>query len=316
MDVHKNARLTYARRLEMARDVVDRGVPLARASDRYGVSVPTVRKWACRYRAEGEAGLMDRSSRPHGSPRRLPDTHRAAMVELRRRRLTHGRIARSIGVSARSVGRHLARVGLSRLADLEPSEPIVRYEHALPGDLVHIDTKKLGRIERLGHRVTGDRRDTTDGAGWEFLFVAVDDRARLGFTQMKPNERKDCAIAFLKAMLTRFAFFGVKVRRILTDNGSAFRSKRFAAACRALGIKHSFTRPYRPQTNGKAERFIQSALREWAYGIAYHHSSERTAMLSRWTHHYNWHRPHQGIGGHAPVSRLGRTSNNLLTLHS
>ena len=316
MDVHKNARLTYARRLEMARDVVDRGVPLARASDRYAVSVPTVRKWARRYRAEGEAGLMDRSSRPHGSPRRLPDTHRAAMVELRRRRLTHGRIARSIGVSARSVGRHLARVGLSRLADLEPSEPVVRYEHAHPGDLVHIDTKKLGRIERMGHRITGDPRDNTNGAGWEFLFVAIDDHARFGFTQMKPNERKDCAGAFLKAMVARFAQFGIKVRRVLTDNGSAFRSKHFAAVCRMLRIKHSFTRPYRPQTNGKAERFIQSALREWAYGIAYQHSSDRTAMLSRWIHHYNWHRPHAGIGGLAPASRLPQARNNLLTLHT
>jgi transposase InsO family protein len=300
----------------MAQDVVDRSLSLSAAARRHGVSVPTARKWVGRYREQGRAGLADRTSRPRRSPRRVAPETVAAIEALRRRKLIHGRIARSVGVSARTVGRHLAKAGLSRLRDLEPSAPSVRYEHTHPGDLVHIDTKKLGRIERLGHRITGNRRDSTDGAGWEFLFVAVDDHARLGFTQMKPNERKDCAVAFLKAMVAWFARFGIKVRRILTDNGSAFRSKRFAAACRRLGIKHSFTRAYRPQTNGKAERFIQSALREWAYGIAYHHSSERTAMLSRWIHHYNWHRPHHGIGGLAPVSRLVRTRNNLLTLHS
>ena len=193
---------------------------------------------------------------------------------------------------------------------------MVRYEHAHPGDLLHIDTKKLGCIVRMGHRVTGNPRDSVEGAGWEFLFVAVDDHARIGFTQMKPDECQDSAIAFLRASVAYFAGLGVTLRRVLTDNGSAFRSKRFAAACRRLGLQHSFTRPYRPQTNGKAERFIQSALREWAYGIPYHHSTERTAMLKRWNHHYNWHRPHQGIGGVAPMSRLSRSRNNLLTLHS
>ena len=167
----------------------------------------------------------------------------------------------------------------------------------------------------MGKRIPGSSHNPI-GAGWEYLFVAVDDHARIGFTQMKPNERRSCAIAFLRASIRYFAQLGVAVRRVLTDNGSAFRSKRFATACRALKVKHKFTRAYRPQTNGKAERFIQSALREWAYGIPYQHSSERTAMLSRWIHHYNWHRPHQGIGGVAPVSRLARSRNNLLTLHS
>lgn len=315
MNIHKNARLALARRHEMVH-AVERGISLAAAARQYGVSVPTVRKWVGRFIAQGDAGLHDRSSRPMKSPRALSEQIKATVLELRRRRLTQGRIARSTGVSASSVSRILARAGLSRLADLEPSEPLVRYEHSRPGELLHIDTKKLGRIERLGHRITGDRRDSTDGAGWEFLFVAVDDHARIGFTQMKPNERRDCAIAFLRAAVRYFAKLGVRVRRLLTDNGSAFRSKRFAAACRKLNIKHSRTRAYRPQTNGKAERFIQSALREWAYGIPYHHSSERTAMLSRWNHHYNWHRPHQGIGGITPVSRLGPPRNNLLTLHS
>src|SRR5678815_698895 len=182
--------------------------------------------------------------------------------------------------------------------------------------LLHIDTKKLGRIVRPSHRVTGNRRDTVDGAGWEMLFVAIDDHARIAFTAMHPDEKTPQAIEFLKDAVAYFAELGVGIQRILTDNGSAFRSGEFASACQALGIKHKFTRAYRPQTNGKAERFIQSALREWAYGIPYHHSGERTAMLDRWTHHYNWHRPHLGIDGLAPVSRLGRNRNNLLTLHN
>jgi transposase InsO family protein len=316
MNIHKNARLTLARRLEMVRDVIGRRMNRAAAASAYGVSVPTVRKWVARYLEHGESGLRDRSSRPVVSPRAIDPSRRSAIVELRCRRLTQGRISRSLGVSPSTVSRVLAAAKLSKLSNLEPSEPLVRYEHAQPGDLLHIDTKKLGRIERLGHRITGNPRDNTDGAGWEFLFVAVDDHARLAFTQVKANERRSCAIAFLKATVRYFARLGVTVRRILTDNGSTFRSKRFAAACRALNIKHKFTRAYRPQTNGKAERFIQSALREWAYGIPYQHSSERVAMLSRWTHHYNWHRPHQGIGGIAPISRLPQSRNNLLTLHT
>jgi transposase InsO family protein len=315
MNIHKNARLTFARRLEMVHDVLDRGLTLAATAAKHDVSVPTVRKWAARYVAQGEAALRDRSSRPAVSPRAIAADTTARIVELRRRRLTQARIARSAGVSASTVSRVLARAGLSRLADLEPSEPLVRYEHVQPGDLLHIDTKKLGRIERMGKRIPGSSRNPI-GAGWEYLFVAIDDHARIGFTQMKPNERRSCAIAFLRASVRYFAQLGITVRRVLTDNGSAFRSKRFAAACRRLKVKHKFTRAYRPQTNGKAERFIQSALREWAYGIPYQHSSERTAMLSRWIHHYNWHRPHQGIGGVAPVSRLAQSRKNLLTLHS
>ena len=316
MNIHKNARLTFVRRLEMVQDVIDRKLTHAATAAKHAVSVPTVRKWVGRYLTQGEAGLPDASSRPQVSPRSIAPSTALAIVELRRRFLTHARIAQSLGVSASTVSRVLARAGLSRWADLLPSEPVVRYEHAHPGDLLHIDTKKLGRIVRMGHRITGNPRDNVNGAGWEFLFVAVDDHARIGFTQMKPDERKDSAVAFLRASVQYFAGLGVKLQRVLTDNGSAFRSKRFAAACRALGLQHGFTRPYRPQTNGKAERFIQSALREWAYGIPYHHSTERTAMLKRWNHHYNWHRPHQGIGGVAPMSRLTRSRNNLLTLHT
>lgn len=316
MNIHKNARLTFARRLEMVQDILERKLALAAVGVAYGVSVPTVRKWVRRYLAQGRAGLRDAASRPKRSPRAIAPRTAAAIVELRRRFLTHAAIASALSVSTSTVGRVLRRAKLARWSDLKPQEPVVRYEHDRPGDLLHIDTKKLGRIERTGHRVTGDRRDTTDGAGWEYLFVAVDDHARLGYTQMKANERSASASQFLRGCVRYFAKLGVTVRRVLTDNGSAFRSKRFAASCRQLGLRHVFTRPYRPQTNGKAERFIQSALREWAYGIPYRHSLERAAMLNRWIHHYNWHRPHHGIGRVAPVSRLAQSRNNLWALHS
>lgn len=316
MNIHKNARLTFARRLEMVQDVLDRRLAPGTVAARHDVSIPTVRKWVGRYLAQGQPGLRDASSRPRVSPRAISERTAVAIVELRRRFLTHARIAESLGVSQSTVGRTLARAGLSRWSDLTPGDPIVRYEHEHPGDLLHIDTKKLGRIVRMGHRITGDPRDRVDGAGWEFLFVAVDDHARIGFTQIHAHECQASAVSFLHASRAYFAGLGVTVRRVLTDNGSVFRSKAFAAACRALGLKHSFTRPYRPQTNGKAERFIQSALREWAYAIPYRRSTERTAMLRRWTHHYNWHRPHQGIGGLPPMARLSHDRNNLLTLHN
>jgi len=315
MNIHKNARLTLARRIEMVRSIVERGLTPAEAAAEAGVSQPTARKWLGRYLAQGEAGLGDKSSRPKCSPRSISSAKALEIVELRRRRLTQARIATSVGVSKSTVGRVLARAGLSRLKDLEPSEPIVRYEHAHPGDLIHIDTKKLGRIERMGKRIPGSSH-TPIKAGWEYLFVAIDDHARIGFTDMYPDETKTSAVQFLQNTVAYFRSLGVRPKRLLTDNGSAFRSKDFAQACRTLKLKHSFTRPYRPQTNGKAERFIQSALREWAYGIPYNHSRERTAMLERWIHHYNWHRPHQGIKGIAPAARLAQSGNNLLTLHS
>jgi transposase InsO family protein len=316
MNIHKNARLTLTRRIELVEMIVDQGLTPAAAAREAGVTGPTARKWLGRYLADGETGLTDRSSRPKCSPRTIKPRSALAIVELRRRRLTQARIAASIGVSPSTVGRVLRRAGLSKLSDLEPSEPVVRYEHEHPGDLVHIDTKKLGRIARMGHRITGDRRDTVEGAGWECLFVAVDDHSRVSFTDLYPDERKERAVEFLQNTIAYFSSLGVSVQGILTDNGPAFRSYPFREACARLGLKHRFTRPYRPQTNGKAERFIQSALREWAYGIPYRHSSEREQMLERWRHHYNWHRPHQGIKGRAPISRLPQSRNNLLTLHS
>jgi transposase InsO family protein len=316
MNIHKNARLTLRRRIELVRMILDQGFTRIEAAREAGVSAPTVRKWLGRYLAQGEAGLVDCSSRPKHSPRMIRPQTALAITELRRRRLTHAAIAMSLGVSQSTVARVLRRAGLSRLRDLEPSEPIVRYEHDRPGDLVHIDTKKLGRIERMSHRVTGNRRDSFEGAGWEFLFVAVDDHSRIGFTDLYADECKASAIQFLESTVAYFRSLGVRIRAVLSDNGSAFRSKAFRQACARLGLKQRFTRAYRPQTNGKAERFIQSALREWAYGIAYNHSSEREQMLERWQHHYNWHRPHQGIEGMAPISRLAQSRNNVLTLHS
>jgi len=317
MDHHKNARLTYARRLEMVRNITEYGLRPAAAAQATGVSEPAARKWLGRFLAGGEATLADASSRPASSPRRISESKALAIVELRKRRLTQARIATSLGVSAATVSRVLRRAGLSKLSALQPAEPVQRYEHAAPGELLHIDTKKLGRIERMSHRITGNRRDTVDGAGWEFLFVAIDDHARIGFTQMHPDERAPAAVAFLRAAVAYYATSGVAIKRLLTDNGAAFRSKVFRAACQELGIRQKFTRAYRPQTNGKAERFIQSALREGAYGIAYNHSQKRTAMLAKWQHHYNWHRPHAGIGGVPPITRLQSASDNdVLTLHN
>lgn len=316
MNIHKNARLTLARRVEMMRDITQRGQTISVAALAHGVTPPTVRKWLGRYLALGEAGLVDASSRPVNSPRAIEPAKALAIVELRRRRLTQARIALALSVSTSTVSRVLARAGLSRLVDLQPSEPVVRYEHEAPGDMLHIDTKKLGRIVRPSHRVTGNRRDSVDGAGWETLFVAIDDHARIAFTDVHADEKIPNAVLFLRNAHAYYASLGVRIQRLLTDNGSAFRSKDFAVACQELGIRHRFTRPYRPQTNGKAERFIQSALREWAYGFAYQNSSQRTAALEFWNHHYNWHRPHQGIGGVPPMSRLIRSRNNLLTLHN
>ena len=316
MNSHKNARLTYVRRIEMIQDITQRSLSVPQAATAHGVSAPTARKWLGRYLVVGEAGLGDASSRPTHSPRCIEPSKALAIVELRHRRMTQARISHLLGVSKSTVSRVLRRAGLSLLSNLLPAEPIVRYEHEAPGDMLHIDTKKLGRIERPSHRVTGDRRDSVEGAGWEMLFVAIDDHARIAFTAMHADERTPAAVQFLRDAVAYYARLGVTVRRLLTDNGSAFRSKDFAAACKQLGVRHRFTRPYRPQTNGKAERFIQSALREWAYGFTYQHSNERTQALGRWNHHYNWHRPHQGIGGAVPMSRLSALGNNLLTLHT
>ena len=316
MNSHKHARLTYARRLELVQQMTRADLSAAAAGALHGVSANTARKWLGRYLAGGESALADASSRPKRSPRSIAPATALLIVELRQERLLQSRIARSVGVSEATVSRVLRRAGLSKLSDLLPREPVQRYEHEAPGEMLHIDTKKLGRIVRASHRVTGNRRDSVDGAGWETLFVAVDDHARIAYTAMHPDEKKAQAVRFLRDAVAHYAGLDVQVKRLLTDNGAAFRSREFARACAELGIRHQFTRAYRPQTNGKAERFIQSALREWAYGWRYENSAQRTEALAHWQHHYNWHRPHSGIRGAVPMSRLKNSANNLLTGHS
>ncbi|HZN47481.1 MAG TPA: IS481 family transposase, partial [Ramlibacter sp.] len=252
MNTHKNARLTFARRLEMVHQMIDQQLTAAAAAAAVGVSEPTARKWLGRFLAGGAEDLVDASSKPHRSPRTISAAKALSIVELRRRRCTQARIAVEIGVSKSTVGRVLARAGLSKLRDLEPAEPVQRYEHAAPGELLHIDIKKLGRINRPGHRVTGDRTSRSD-AGWEFLFVAVDDHARIAFTAVYADDTKHSATQFLQNAHAYYASLGVNIQRLLTDNGAVFRSKLFQHACAERGIRQKFTRPYRPQTNGKAE---------------------------------------------------------------
>ncbi len=243
------------------------------------------------------------------------DSELATRIEqLRRARMPMRRIAAVVGRSVATISRVLAGMGLSSLKALELKAPVLRYERQAPGELLHMDTKKLGRIVRPSHRVTGDRRDSVDGAGWEFAHVAIDDHSRCGFVQMHRDEKKETAVEALKAAVAYYASLGVKVQRLLTDNGSAYRSKLFARTCQALGIKHTFTKPYRPQTNGKAERFIQTFLREWAYGRTWNNSAERTAWLPAFLAYYNARRPHSALGYKPPASRLG--GNNLLQLNT
>jgi transposase InsO family protein len=317
MNIHKNARLTPLRREEMALAVIEGSLSQAQAAVQFAVTAKVVKRWVERYKAEGRAGMADRSSRPRCSPNATDQSVADRIVALRRLRFTGKHIASVVAVSPATVSRVLARAGLSRLKDLEPAEPVRRYEHDAPGDMIHIDIKKLGRFDRVGHRITGDRRQgETRGAGWEYVHVCIDDASRVAFSQILPNERKESAVAFLKAALAYYASLGVTVSRVMTDNGSCYRSKAFARACRDLGLKHIRTKPYTPKTNGKAERFIQTALREWAYALAYPTSTHRAAELPVWLHRYNWHRPHGSLKSKTPISRLGLTKDNLLRLHS
>ncbi len=294
MDVHKNARLTPAGREIMVRRVVEGGQTPQALSAAVGVCPRTVRKWVKRFRSEGIAGLQDRSSRPHRVRRPTPAETIERIEALRRQRWTGAQIARETGVSKASVSRILRRLGLSRLRALEPADPVRRYEREHPGELIHIDIKKLGRIDSIGHRITGDRRGQSnrrgrgEGLGWEFVHVCIDDASRIAFAEVMPDEKKESAIAFLKAALAYYQSLGVTVTRVMTDNGSCYKAFDFRDACRDLGLKHIRIRPYTPKTNGKAERFIQSALREWAYAQPYTHSNRRTAELPRWLHRYNW----------------------------
>jgi transposase InsO family protein len=318
MDVHKNASLTPRGREEMVRAVVAGGLSKAAAAGRYNTTVKTVTKWVNRFLTEGVEGLRDRSSRPHSLPSQTPPAIRAAVEVLRRQRYTGQQIAVELGISPATVSRILRSLGLNSLKALEPAEPVRRYERESPGELIHIDIKKLGRFERTGHRITGDRtgQSNSRGVGWEYLHLAIDDHSRVAYSEILPDEKRRSCLRFLCNALRFFRAHGVKAQRVMTDNGVSFRSHRYAKALRMLKIKHLRTRPYTPKTNGKAERLVQTALREWAYARAYDNSDQRAAELPHWLHRYNWHRPHGSLNAKTPISRLGLTENNLLRLHS
>jgi len=282
----------------------------------FHVSERTLAKWVARYRKEGLQGLGDRSSRPAFSPRQTSNAQVAVVLELRRMRLPGFQIARQSGLSKATISRLLARHGLSKLSALEPAKPIVRYQRQHPGELLHMDIKKLARIERIGHRMTGNPQDHSRGAGYEYVHVAIDDASRIAFAQILPDETHHSVRRFLYNALHHFASLGIRVRRLMTDNGPAYRSRYVASDLRKLEIRHLFTRPYTPRTNGKAERFIQTSLREWAYAALYQNSAHRKDHLLPWLHRYNWHRPHSALNHSPPISTLNLPMNNVLSLHT
>jgi transposase InsO family protein len=318
MNVHENARLTAHSRAELVRRVVDQGLPRKVVAAAFGIDPKTVGKWVSRFKCEGAAGLGDRSSRPHRLREPTPTVVQERIIALRRQRFTGQQIAREASVSPATVSRILRRVRLSRIRDLEPPEPVRRYERDHPGDMIHIDIKRLGRFDQPGHRVTGDRTGQSNGrgVGWEFVHVCIDDASRIAFSQILLDEKASSAVPFLRAAIDYYAGLGVTVTRVMTDNGSCYKAFAFRDACKALGLRHIRTRPYTPKTNGKVERFIQTALREWAYAQKYQSSDRRAAELPFWLHRYNWHRPHAGIKLQTPISRLALAEDNLLRLHT
>jgi transposase InsO family protein len=302
----------------MVRAVVDKGLAKAEVARQYAISWKTVDKWVKRFRSLGVEGLRDRSSRPHSMPSQTPLATADAVEAARRDRRTQGHIAADLGLSTATVSRICRARGLSRLDAIEPKDPRPRYERDAPGEIVHIDIKKLGRFHKPGHRVTGvfSGHARSDGAGYEFAHVAIDDHSRIARIDILPDEKKESAIICLQRTVAYFETLGVRITRVMTDNGSCYRSRAFAKACRDLGVKHLTTKPYTPQTNGKAERFIQTALREWAYATEFENSEQRKAELPIWLHRYNWHRPHTSLGKKPPISRLRVNGNNLLQLHT
>lgn len=322
MNTHDNACLTPRGREQMVRAVVDDGLSKAAAARRFNTSAKTVAKWVGRFLEDGVDGLQDRSSRPHSSPSQVDRAICDAVETLRRQRYIQAAIAAELGLSPATVSRILKRRGLSLLSSLEPAVPRPRYERETPGEIIHIDIKKLGRFNRVGHRITGDRvaqqryRKSTKPPGWEYVHVAIDDHSRVAFTQIKSSEKKEPAVEHLRAAVAYYRKLGVEVTRVMTDNGGCYRSRLWRRTCQDLGIKHLRTKPYTPQTNGKAERFIQTAIREWAYATAFENSEQRKRELPRWLHRYNWHRPHASLGGRTPISRLQLTGNNLLRHHN
>jgi transposase InsO family protein len=310
LKLHANARTCpHSRRLAVER-VTHEGWTLAAAAEAAGVSVRTVSKWRRRYREEGEQGLVDRCSAPASVPSRTDEARVAVIAGLRRLRMTGAEIAETLGMPVSTVSGILTRIGLGKLWRLEPLEPPNRYEKQRPGELVHVDVKKLGRIGRPGHRVNGDRRTRSRGIGWEYVHVAIDDATRLVYVEVLEDEKAVTAVGFLRRAVAHFAAFGIRVERLMTDNGNAYRSAVHALACKALGIKHLRTRPYRPRTNGKAERFIRTMLGGWAYAAIYSDSDERRRALAGWLDFYNRRRPHRSLGHQAPIERLHALKRN------
>jgi transposase InsO family protein len=322
MNLHANAALSLNRRRQLCRRIVEERWTVTQAAEAAEVSVRCARKWVGRYRAEGELGLLDRSSAPNSIPHRTEEERIEAIAALRRLRFTGPEIAETLGMALSTVSGILTRIGMGKLGRLG-LEPAQRYERERPGELIHVDVKKLGRIIRPGHRVTGRRKQTAttytpDGrrigdAGWEFVHIAIDDCTRLAYAEVLGDEKAITVVAFLKRAVEFFARHGMAVEQLLTDNGPGYRSMIHAIACRGLGIKHLRTRAYRPQTNGKAERFIRTMLGGWAYGAIYRDSAERTAALDGWLWHYNHHRKHAALGHKPPVARLLERTNLLST---
>jgi len=316
MDYHKNARLTVHSREQMALMVIEGGCTFKAAAVAFHVSAKTAANWVRRYRASSRAGLADRSSRPLRSPRKTSSILLEKVFALRRLRWNGLRIAQQLHLSRATISRALRKEGLNRLRSLDPPPPVVRYEHKHPGDLVHFDIKRLAHILMPGHAVTGNKRDHIRGAGYQYLHIAIDDHSRISFAAMMPDKTHQSAMRFFLMARAHFNRFGFSIRRVLTDNGPCYWDNRFRWMLRQQRIKHRFTRAYRPQTNGKAERFIQSALREWAYAHTYSNSLEREQQLELWLHDYNFHRPHASLNLNTPASRSGLNRNNVLTLHT
>jgi len=315
MNAHKNARLTVHGRTLLVRRIFDQGLRPEEAAQAAGVSVRTAYKWLKRYREQGLAGLNNRSSRPHRCPHAISPEDREKVIEARKCRQTYHQISQRLHIGRSTIARLLGRAGLNRLSSLEPAKPLLRYEYDQPGGLLHLDIKKLGRFHRPGHRVTGDRRPSSQGAGREYVHVAIDDHSRIGFGTILPNETSQSVCSALIEAVRYYRSLGIRFERVLTDNGPGYLSRRFRSLCGRLRLKHLRTRPYTPRTNGKAERFIQTALREWAYSRAYESSVQRASHLPLWLHQYNWHRPHASLGYLPPISRLP-SMNNLVGLHS
>ena len=308
MDLHQNARSCPASRGAMVRRVLEQGRTVAEVAGDFAVSSRTVYRWVARFREQGVAGLEDRSSRPHRVYRRLPDDVIDRVRRLREARMSGAEIACRLSVPRSTVARWLQRLGLGRLRQLAPPEPIRRYQKDVPGELVHLDTKKLSKIDGVGHRIHGDRSRRRRGIGWEYTYVAIDDASRLSYVEMLSDERGETAARFLERAVRFFVQHGIPVRRVLTDNGSCFVSRSFTQLCLRLGIRYSRTRPYRPRTNGKAERFIQTLLREWAYAFTFSSSAARRTLLNTYLHFYNQHRAHSALKGNSPLAWLAVTN--------